>query len=156
MIEPGQPFPPFELAAVDATGTERTYSLIDLLAEGKPVLLYAYPKDDTPGCTTQACDFRDMWPARSADVVVVGISPDSVASHRKFQLKHGLNFPLLSDPDKVLMQSIGAFGEKTMYGKKVQGVIRSTYLIEPEGTLRRSWKSVKAAGHAQTVLATLG
>jgi peroxiredoxin Q/BCP len=155
MIESGQPFPDFELAGVDASGTPRTFTLADLVAGGKPVVVYAYPKDDTPGCTTEACDFRDQWPARTEDVLVVGLSPDSVASHQKFHQKYGLNFPLLSDPDRQLMSAIGAFGEKTMYGKKVTGVIRSTYLIAPDRVLRRAWRNVKAKGHAQQVLAAL-
>ena len=155
MIDVGQPFPSFDLAGVDATGQPRTYTLENLLADGKPVVLYAYPKDDTPGCTTEACDFRDRWPTVNAGVTVVGISPDTVASHQKFQQKYELNFPLLSDPDRTLMAAIGAHGEKTMYGKKVVGVIRSTFVIDPDGRLRRAWKNVKAKGHAETVLASL-
>jgi thioredoxin-dependent peroxiredoxin len=120
---------------------------------GRKVVVYFYPKDDTPGCTKEACQFNDNLRAFSkADVAVVGISPDSAAAHVKFRSKYKLKFPLLSDPDKKVMEKYGAFGEKMMYGKKTVGVIRSTFLIDEQGKVQRAWYSVKADGHAAKVL----
>jgi peroxiredoxin Q/BCP len=123
---------------------------------GKWVVVYFYPKDATPGCTTEALQFRDLaaeFAARGA--VVLGVSKDSVASHCKFRDKHSLGFALLSDPDGAMMAKYGAWGEKVMYGKKVTGTIRSTVLIAPDGKVARHWTKVKADGHAAEVLAAL-
>jgi thioredoxin-dependent peroxiredoxin len=123
---------------------------------GKPVVVYFYPADDTPGCTKEACQFNDNLRAFSrAGVTVLGISPDDAESHRMFRAKYGLRFPLLSDPDHKAMERYGAWGEKTLYGKKMVGVIRSTFLVGPDGKIRRAWYNVRADGHAQKVLAEL-
>ncbi len=119
---------------------------------GQWVVLYFYPKDDTPGCTTEACDFTaGLHAFRKLDAVVLGCSRDSPESHRKFITKHGLKITLLSDPDHKVMENYGAWGEKMMYGKTTQGVIRSTVLIDPEGKVAHHWRAVKAAGHAEKV-----
>jgi len=121
---------------------------------GAPVVLYFYPADDTPGCTKEACQFNDNLRAfNRAGVKVVGISPDNASKHTRFRSKYGLKFPLLSDPDHEVMAQYGAWGEKTMYGKKMVGVIRSTFLVDPKGVIRRAWYNVKADGHAEKVLA---
>jgi peroxiredoxin Q/BCP len=123
---------------------------------GKRVVLYFYPKDQTPGCTAEACDFRDALGAlRRRNVAVLGVSKDSVASHQRFKAKHGLNFPLLSDPDAAVLQAYGAWGEKAMYGKRVTGTLRSTFLVGADGTIERLWSKVKVQGHADEVLAAL-
>jgi peroxiredoxin Q/BCP len=120
---------------------------------GRKVVVYFYPRDDTPGCTKEACQFNENLAAfAKADVDVVGISPDGAEKHTKFRDKYGLELPLLSDPDKQVMEAYGAFGEKTLYGKKVIGVIRSTFLIDEKGKVQRAWYSVKADGHAAKVL----
>lgn len=150
MITPGNPLPPFSL--LDDQGT--TVTAQDL--RGQWTVLYAYPKDATPGCTTEACDFRDAWPrVRAAGAKVLGISRDPVASHRKFIDKQGLPFPLLSDPDKALLTPLGAFGRKVMYGKETEGIIRSTYLVDPEGIVQHVWPKVSVKGHVEAVLAKL-
>ncbi len=124
---------------------------------GKNLILYFYPRDDTPGCTKEACGFRDLWrKIQREDAVVLGVSPDGPASHQKFTKKFKLPFPLLSDPDKKMMASYGAWGEKILYGKKTQGVIRSTVWIGPDGKVRKHWKRVaKAAEHPAQVLEAL-
>lgn len=124
---------------------------------GKNVIVYFYPKDDTPGCTKEACGFRDLWKEiQNCGAVVLGVSPDDPASHRKFARKYDLPFELLSDPDKKVMTKYGAWGEKMMYGKKTTGVIRSTVWIGPDGKVRKHWKRVaKAADHPAKVLEAL-
>jgi peroxiredoxin Q/BCP len=118
------------------------------------VVLYFYPKDMTVGCTAEACQFNDnLQQFSAANVAVLGISPDGAASHQKFRAEHGLTFPLLTDADHAVMEAYGAWGEKTLYGKKSVGVIRSTFLIDEEGKVQRAWYSVKANGHAEKVLA---
>lgn len=120
---------------------------------GRTVVLYFYPKDDTPGCTREACAFRDAQaPLKKAGAVVLGVSPDSVASHEKFRGKYKLNFPLLADADKTVAKKYGAFGEKVMYGKKVTGMIRSTFVIDGTGVVRKVFPRVKVDGHADQVL----
>lgn len=121
------------------------------------MVIYFYPKDDTPGCTKEACAFRDLHPRLTdLDVALVGVSRDSVASHDRFIAKFGLPFVLLSDPDAKVMQAYGAFGEKTMYGKKVWGTIRSTVVIGLDGTVLKHWPAVKKAEtHPQEVLTFL-
>ena len=124
---------------------------------GKDVILYFYPNDETPGCTKEACGFRDEWAAiRKAGATVVGVSPNSAASHLSFAKNHRLPFPLLSDPDRKVMKAYGAFGPKVLYGKHTIGVIRSTVWIGPDGRVRKHWKRVAdAAKHPKQVLEAL-
>jgi thioredoxin-dependent peroxiredoxin len=124
--------------------------------QGLPVVLYFYPKDDTPGCTKEACAFRDASKQLKAlGSVVLGVSPDDVASHAKFRDKFQLNFPLLADPDHSLAEAYGAWREKNMYGKKSMGVQRSTYLIDSSGKIAKVWKKVSVDGHDTAVLEAL-
>jgi peroxiredoxin Q/BCP len=124
--------------------------------KGSKVVVYFYPKDDTPGCTAEACQFNDNLHAfQQVGVPVLGISADDGASHRRFQEKYGLRFPLLSDLDHQVMDAYGAWGEKTLYGKTTVGVIRSTFLVDEQGRVERAWYNVKADGHAEKVLAEL-
>jgi peroxiredoxin Q/BCP len=119
---------------------------------GRWVVLYFYPKDDTPGCTTEACEFTDGIKAfEKLNATVIGVSPDSVASHQKFIAKHKLSVTLLSDADRKVMDKYGAYGPKKMYGKETMGIIRSTFIIDPKGKIAHSWTSVRAAGHAEKV-----
>jgi len=150
-IQEGKAAPAFTLE--DAKG--KKVSLGDF--KGKNVVLYFYPKDDTPGCTKEACGFRDAWKEiGELDAVVLGVSADSGASHQKFAAKYKLPFTLLSDPDRKVMTKYGAYGEKMMYGKKTTGVIRSTVWIEPDGKVRKHWARVKdAALHPDQVLEAL-
>lgn len=122
--------------------------------KGKDVIVYFYPKDDTPGCTKEACNFRDNWDAfQKAGVVVLGISPDDQASHQEFIGKYQLPFTLLSDPDRKVMEKYGAWGEKMMYGKKTIGVIRSTVWVGPDGKVVKHWRKVpRAADHPEKIL----
>ena len=150
MIKEGRKAPSFMLPSVEGGAV----TLKDYL--GKPVVLYFYPKDDTPGCTREACAFRDTQAQiRKTGAVVLGVSPDSVASHQKFKAKYKLNFPLLSDADKSVAKKFGAYGEKLMYGKKVVGMIRSTFVIDGRGVVRRVFPRVKVDGHAERVLEAL-
>ncbi|MEK6688859.1 MAG: thioredoxin-dependent thiol peroxidase [Gemmatimonadota bacterium] len=124
---------------------------------GRKVVLYFYPKDDTPGCTTQACEFRDQWAdVRAAGAVVLGVSPDGVASHQQFKAKFKLPFALLVDADHAVADAYGAWGDKSMSGRTYQGVLRSTVLIDTEGLVARVFRNVKPKGHAAEVLAALG
>ena len=149
-IEPGSKAPAFSLKATDGT----TITLADL--KGKPVVLYFYPKDDTPGCTTQACAFRDRQSElKSLGAVVLGVSPDDVASHQDFAKKFALNFPLLADLDHKIADKYGAWREKNMYGKVSMGIQRSTYLIDEAGVVARVWKKVSVDGHDQQVIDAL-
>ncbi|MDC0720065.1 peroxiredoxin [Nannocystis bainbridge] len=149
-LKPGDPAPPFSLAADDG----KTYALRDFA--GRRVVLYFYPRDNTPGCTTEACDFRDRQPRfATSGVTVLGVSGDSLASHAKFRAKFGLNFPLLTDPGNQVAAAYGVFGEKQMYGRKVQGIIRSTFVIGPDGRLGAVHSPVRVAGHADALLAAL-
>jgi len=147
-IAEGRKAPDFTLN--DADG--KSVSISDF--KGKDVVVYFYPKDDTPGCTKEACGFRDLWKElQRAGVVVLGVSGDAPASHQKFAAKYRLPFPLLSDPDRKLMKAWGAYGEKMMYGKKTQGVIRSTVWIGKDGAVRKHWKRVPdAAAHPEKVI----
>jgi thioredoxin-dependent peroxiredoxin len=146
-LEPGQKAPAFTLTADNG----RQVRLADMA--GNPVVLYFYPKDDTPGCTKEACAFRDAG-AELAQLgaKVLGVSPDNAASHAQFRDKYALNFPLLADPDHAVAEQYGAWREKNMYGKKSMGVQRSTYLIDAGGAVVRVWKRVQVDGHDQQVL----
>lgn len=121
--------------------------------KGKWAVIYFYPKDNTPGCTTEACDFSSSAPLKNT--CIIGVSPDSTASHRKFIEEQQLTIELLSDSEKTVMKSYGAWGEKKNYGKVYEGVIRSTFLINPEGCIAFEWKNVRAKGHAMRVLTKL-
>ena len=150
-VEEGRAAPAFTLP--DADGNQ--VSLGDY--RGKDVVVYFYPRDDTPGCTREACAFRDRWrEMQERGAVVLGISPDDAASHRKFSSKYGLPFPLLCDPERKVMAEYGAWGEKTLYGRKTVGVIRSTVWVAPDGKVRKHWKRVsRAADHPARVLEAL-
>ncbi len=150
-IQEGKPAPAFTLE--DASG--KKVSLADFA--GKNVILYFYPKDDTPGCTKEACGFRDDWKEiQKHNAVVLGVSADGGESHRKFAAKYKLAFPLLSDPDRKVMEKYGAYGEKMMYGKKTVGVIRSTVWIGPDGKVKKHWARVASAEeHPAKVLEAL-
>jgi peroxiredoxin Q/BCP len=132
-----------------------TVSLSQL--RGKPVVLYFYPKDDTPGCTTEACEFRDAWAeVKRTGAVVLGVSPDTAASHQKFKTKFRLPFPLLADPDHKVAERYGAWGERSMYGRKFQGILRTTFVIGPDRRIKKVFERVKPKGHAAQVLEALG
>jgi peroxiredoxin Q/BCP len=150
-IEEGKKAPAFALP--DADGNE--VSLADFA--GRDVIVYFYPRDDTPGCTKEACGFRDLWKKIQAKgAVVVGVSPDKPESHQNFAKKYKLPFTLLCDPDRSMMEKYAAFGEKMMYGKKTQGVIRSTVWIGPDGRVKKHWKRIaKAEAHPAAVLEAL-
>lgn len=149
-IEPGQRAPAFTLTADDGSKVR----LSDL--RGRHVVLYFYPKDDTPGCTREACAFRDQR-ARLHDLgaAVLGVSGDSIESHDRFRDKFGLNFPLLVDADHKVAEKYGAWREKNLYGKKTMGIQRSTFIIDPTGKVARLWKAVKVDGHDEQVLSAL-
>jgi peroxiredoxin Q/BCP len=142
----GQQAPAFSLP------DERGRQVANADFAGRWVVLYFYPKDDTPGCTTEACEFTDSIKSfEGLDAVVLGCSPDSPASHLAFIAKHGLRLTLLSDPSHRVLKAYGAWGEKSMYGRTTQGVLRSTVLINPAGVIAYHWPNVKAAGHAAKV-----
>lgn len=148
MIDVGDRFPDFSLQDQDG----RTVNLSDL--NGSRTVVYFYPKDDTSGCTAEACEFRDAMPDVTG-VRVVGVSPDSVKSHRRFVDKYSLNFTLLADVGHSLAEACGVWVEKSMYGNKYMGVDRTTYLLDEEGTVRQVWRKVKPQGHAAEVRASL-
>ncbi len=151
MVEEGKPAPDFELT----TDSGETVRLADL--RGKQIVLYFYPRDDTPGCTKQACGIRDTWdafPATGAEVF--GISPDGEESHAKFKQKHALPFTLLADPDHEVTERYGFWGQKSFAGKKYMGVERSTVVIGADGTVEKVFRRVKPADHAAQVLNALG
>lgn len=149
-LSPGAPAPDFQLLDAD----ENAVTLMQF--RGERVVLYFYPAALTPGCTTQACDFRDnLAVLHDADTAVVGISPDQPEKLREFREKHRLTFPLLSDPDHRVLEAFGAWGEKTLYGKKVTGVIRSTVVVDAHGIVERASYNVKANGHVAKLLRDL-
>jgi peroxiredoxin Q/BCP len=151
MIEKGDRAPDFTLPS----DTEGDVSLSSF--RGKKVLLYFYPKDNTSGCTTQACELRDDLPRfEGAGVVVLGVSPDPVKSHARFREKHDLNFPLLADEDHTVSEAYGVWKEKRMYGNTYMGIERSTFLIDEEGVIQEAWRKVKPKGHAEMVAGALG
>lgn len=148
--EIGSPAPDFKLPTDSGT----TVSLHDL--KGKPVILYFYPKDDTSGCTAQACQFRDLLPNFSEDdAVILGVSRDGIKSHQKFRDKYSLNFPLLADESGEICQKYGVWVEKSMYGRKYFGIERTTFLIDKTGVIRQIWPKVKVPGHGEVVLKAL-
>jgi thioredoxin-dependent peroxiredoxin len=150
LVDVGSPAPDFSLESAEGT----RLSLRDF--RGKWLIVYFYPRDNTPGCTREAADFARAAPAlRKLGAEVVGISKDSVASHQAFRSKLKIPFPLLSDPDLVAHEAYGAWGTKTMYGRKVEGTIRSTFLISPKGKLCRRWSNVKVDGHCAAVVGAL-
>jgi peroxiredoxin Q/BCP len=145
-VTDGDSAPSFEL--LDQAGD--SLSSADL--EGKPYVLYFYPKDDTPGCTTEACAFRDALPDfKKLGVRVIGVSPDSSSSHERFVAKYSLPFTLLSDPDKTLSAAYGVWAKKTNYGREYMGVVRSTFLVDADGVVQKVWRSVKVKGHVEQV-----
>jgi len=151
MAEVGEHAPDFTLSSDE--GGDITLSKL----RGKKVVLYFYPKDDTPGCTIQACDFRDAAPSfAGVDAVVLGVSADSVASHRTFRAKYDLNFPLLADESHEVAEAYGVWKEKSMYGRKFMGIERSTFLIDEKGEVERVWRNVKPKGHAGMLAELLG
>ena len=150
MLNPGIPAPDFTLP--DQNGEPHTLSQY----RGKRVILYFYPKDNTSGCTKQACGFAELYPHfREKGAVILGVSRDSVASHKKFEEKYGLPFPLLSDPELTVIRAYDVWQEKTNYGKKTMGVVRTTYLIDENGVIVRSLAKVKAAGNPADMLNAL-
>ena len=152
MLEAGTKAPAFSLAS----DTGKTISLDDFKGT-KKVVLYFYPKDDTSGCTTQACEFRDSWKAvQAAGAVVLGVSPDGVASHGKFKGKYQLPFPLLADVDHAVAEAYGAWGEKSMYGRKYMGTARKTFLIDEQGKIAKIFDKVDVSKHADEVLEAFG
>lgn len=157
MVKEGARAPDFRLMGLDENGEEREYTLKGGQgAVGKKLVLYFYPRDLTPGCTIEACDFRDnMGRIVNSGVMVLGVSPDSLASHRKFKETHSLGFPLLSDPEKSVAGKYGAYGEKKLYGKVSMGIIRSTFLIDEKGKIEKAWRNVRARGHVEEVLKAL-
>lgn len=147
MLKEGSKAPDFSLN--DENG--KTWTLADF--SGKKLVLYFYPRDNTPGCTTEACGFRDSYQVfKDRGIEVVGVSPDTEASHRKFREKFNLPFILLTDPDKQVLQEYGAYGEKMMYGKKVMGVIRSTFVIDESGTIIKVFPKVSPDKHVKELL----
>jgi len=150
MLQAGTTAPDFTLQTDD--GGEVTLSDY----RGKKVVLYFYPKDDTPGCTAEACSFRDDYAQiLAAGAVVLGVSPDDIKSHGRFKVKYRLPFALLSDPDHRVAEMYGAWGERRMYGKSYMGIIRSTFIIDEQGTIVRVFPQVTPKGHSQEVLAAL-
>jgi peroxiredoxin Q/BCP len=148
-LAPGEPAPDFELA--DQQGSPVRLSGL----RGHKVLVYFYPRADTPGCTTQACGLRDIL-GQVGDTAVVGISPDKPAAQARFDAKYSLGFPLLSDPDRAVAQAWGAFGEKKMYGKVTQGIIRSAFLVDEDGNIAQAWYKISPKDTPTKLLAALG
>ena len=147
----GDPAPDF---AAETDG-DSPISLAEL--HGRAFVLYFYPKDDTPGCTAEACDFRDQQPAfADKDTMILGVSPDSVARHRKFRDKYNLNFRLLADPEHVIAEAWGVWREKKNYGKTYMGIVRATFVVDATGTITAIYDNVRVKGHAAKVLAELG
>ncbi len=150
MLTPGQPAP-----ALSGPTQDGSFDLAD--HRGKTVIVYFYPKDMTPGCTTEACDFRDAAGTISdKDAVVVGVSRDSVARHQKFADKHGLNFPLVADEDGSITEAWGVWREKKNYGRTYMGIVRSTFVVDPAGNIAGAWDKVRVKGHVDKVIDSLG
>lgn len=152
-IEEQQPAPDFTLPAIGSENVVKNGQVQLSALRGHTIVLYFYPKDDTPGCTAEACSFRDAnREMQKRGVVVLGVSADDIASHQKFAQKYGLPYPLLADTDTTVSQLYGVWKEKNYYGKKYIGVNRETFLIDKEGIVRKVWPKVNAAEHAQEVL----
>jgi peroxiredoxin Q/BCP len=150
MVDTGKSAPDFTLPS--DSGEAVTLSSL----RGRKVVLYFYPKDDTSGCTTQACDLRDSMPRfEGLDAVVLGVSPDPVSSHVKFKEKFQLNFPLLADEDHGVAEAYGVWKQKSLYGRKYMGIERSTFIIDEDGIVQAAWRKVRPAGHAEKVAAAL-
>jgi peroxiredoxin Q/BCP len=150
VIEEGKPAPDFQLKS----DTGDTVKLSEL--RGRPVVLYFYPKDDTPGCTTEACEFRDAYDVyRERGAEILGVSPDNEASHAKFKSKYKLPFILLADPEHEVAEKYGVWGERRFAGKKYMGINRSTFVIDAEGNVARAMLGIKPAGHAEEVFTAL-
>jgi peroxiredoxin Q/BCP len=148
-LQAGDPAPLFEMES----DRGEQVALKDLL--GKWVVLYWYPKDDTPGCTTEACEIRDSWGLISAEADLFGVSPDSVKSHQKFRDKFSLPFPLLADAEHKVSDAYGVWGPKKFMGREYMGVDRSTFIVDPDGKIAKVWPAVKPAGHAMEILTAL-
>lgn len=149
----GEKIKEFELQGIDKDGNEKTFSFSDF--KGKNIVFYFYPKDNTSGCTQEACDFKDNMNRLSSKALVIGVSPDTIKSHKNFQEKHGLNFTLLSDPEHTVSEQFGVWQEKSMYGRKYMGIVRSTFLIDKDSNLKYEWTKVKVKGHVDAVLEEL-
>jgi peroxiredoxin Q/BCP len=150
MPQEGQKAPAFKLPNQDG----KAVSLDDFKGRS-PVVLYFYPKDDTPGCTVEACGLRDAYPKIQKKAVILGVSPDSPSSHMKFREKHGLPFDLLADEEKAAAKAYGVWVKKSLYGKEYMGVARTTFVISRDGTIRKVFENVKPQGHAEEVLAAV-
>lgn len=144
-------FDNMKLKGIDKNGEENEFVLSEF---PQPLVLYFYPKDNTPGCTKEACSFRDNFNRLTGKATVVGVSPDSIKSHKKFQEDNGLNFTLLSDPEHKLAEKFGTWEEKSMYGKKYMGINRSTFIIK-DGLIAKAWKNVKVEGHVDEVIESI-
>ena len=153
MIEINAKVPDFTLKGIDSEGNEKDFSISDFL--GQNVVLYFYPRDNTLGCTQEACEIRDNMNRLTSKAVVMGVSADSIASHKKFQEKQNLNFILLSDTDHKLLEAFGTWAEKKMYGKLYMGIVRSTFIIDKQGLVKKIWENVKVKGHVDEILQAL-
>lgn len=142
-----------KLQGLDKDGNENEYTLADF--KGQKVVLYFYPKDNTSGCTQEACDFRDNMNRITSFASVIGVSPNDIKSHRKFKEKQDLNFLLLADTEHILSEAFGVWKEKSMYGKKYMGIERSTFILDENGSIVHEWRKVKVNGHVDEVLAYL-
>lgn len=142
-----------KLQGLDKDGNENKYTLADF--KGQKVVLYFYPKDNTSGCTQEACDFRDNMNRITSSAVVIGVSPNDIKSHKKFKEKQDLNFLLLADTEHILSEAFGVWKEKSMYGKKYMGIERSTFILDENGSIVHEWRKVKVNGHVDEVLAYL-
>ncbi len=142
-----------KLQGLDKDGNENEYTLADF--KGQKVVLYFYPKNNTSGCTQEACDFRDNMNRITSSAVVIGVSPNDIKSHKKFKEKQDLNFILLADTEHILSEAFGVWKEKSMYGKKYMGIERSTFILDENGSIVHEWRKVKVNGHVDEVLAYL-
>lgn len=151
MLKEGKKAPHFSLKGIDENGVEKEFRIEDY--KGKKIILYFYPKDNTPGCTKEACDFNEnIEKIIKKGAVVLGVSTDSLQSHINFKEKHGLKFPLLSDPEGKTAKSYGAYGIKNIYGEKKKGIIRSSFIIDENGIIKKAFYNVKVDGHIQEIL----
>ena len=143
-----------KLSGIDIDGNEQGFDLKDFA--GERIILYFYPKDNTSGCTQEACDFRANINRLTKYAAVIGVSPDSIKSHKSFKEKQGLNFILLSDPEHLLAEKFGVWKEKSMYGRKYMGIERSTFILDKSGSIEKEWRKVKVKGHVDEVIRYLG